>query len=116
MQTTEAWLTSGKYLPKFLRDFHDQKDVFKAIHEMYAVQEKSLTKDVSWVAAHIYVIDFFLWFMARRGYTLQRTHRKGEYRDIQKDVKEHAKKRHAAFEAMVLEGLTRKGETLREVE
>ncbi|HBE9089627.1 TPA: hypothetical protein KNG84_001649, partial [Serratia fonticola] len=26
------WLKSGEYLPAFMRDFHDQKDIFKAMH------------------------------------------------------------------------------------
>lgn len=104
-ETTDQWLKSGKYLPEFLRDFHDQKDVFKAIHEMYAVQDKEYTDNMSWRAAHVYVIDCFLWFMARRGYTLQRTHRKGEYRDLGADITEQTAKRNAAFDTALLERL-----------
>ena len=29
----DTWLKSGEYLPPPLRDFHDQKEVFKTIHE-----------------------------------------------------------------------------------
>ena len=64
-------------LPKFLRDFHDQKDVFKAIWR--CVERKRVHPEfrgylerMSWVDAHVFTIDFFLWFMARHGYTLQR--------------------------------------------
>lgn len=84
---TEKWLKSGKYLPKPLRDFHDQKEVFKAIHETVREDPTSLHKRPDWVTGQMYVIDVFLWYMARRGYTLQRTHRKGEYRDLADDVR-----------------------------
>ena len=84
-ETTE-WLRSGKYLPEPLRDFHNAKDVFKAIDEIYPEDPKGLIKRPDWVAAHYYVIDIFLWFMARRGWTLQRTRKKGEYADLEADV------------------------------
>jgi len=68
-----SWLQSGRYLPAFMRDFHDQKDVFNAIHEIIRVEDHGYAKDISWVAGQCYVIDIFLWWMARRGYTLQRS-------------------------------------------
>ena len=90
-----AWLESGKYLPAFLRDFHDQKDTFKAIHEIYCENESA--KEVSWREAHCYTIDMFLWFMARRGYTLQRTRKKLDFGDVVADVAEQKKKRNDGF-------------------
>ena len=83
---TDRWLKCGKYLPNPLRDFHDQKDVFKAMHEIIDVEGHDYAKSVDWVTGQCYVIDIFLWFMARRGYTLQRTHRKGDYRNLAVDV------------------------------
>jgi hypothetical protein len=82
----EKWLRSGRYLPDPLRDFHDQKDVFKAIHELINVEGHAYAKPVDWVTGQCYVIDIFLWFMARRGYTLQRTRRKDAYSDLAADV------------------------------
>ena len=82
----DAWLKSGEYLPPPLRDFHDQKEVFKAIHERIAEDPHELVKRPSWVEGHVYVIDTFLWFMARRGYTLQKTRKKLEFRDLEEDV------------------------------
>lgn len=32
MDKLSNWLESGDYLPIFMREFHDQKDVFKAMH------------------------------------------------------------------------------------
>jgi hypothetical protein len=88
---TEKWMKSGAYLPPPMRDFHDQKDLFKAIHETIRVD------DLTWVKAHCYVVDVFLWYMARRGYTLQRTKRKGEYRSLDADVAACNERRTAAF-------------------
>jgi len=85
---TDAWLKSGRYLPEPLRDFHDQKDVFKAIHESINVEGHEYAKTVDWVAGQCYVIDIFLWWMARRGYTLQRTRKQTELRDLAADVKQ----------------------------
>lgn len=70
------WLQTGKYLPEPMRDFHDQKDLFKSMHHLF--QDNEGAKDVpNWRDGHVYIIDFFLWFMASRGYTLQKTRTKG---------------------------------------
>jgi hypothetical protein len=98
---TETWLKSGKYLPEPLRDFHDQKDVFKAMHELIDVKGHDYAKSVDWVSGQCYVIDIFLWWMARRGYTLQRTRRRGEYRDLAADVAEGNRQRVAHMSALM---------------
>jgi len=84
-KTTE-WLKSLQYLPEGLRDFHDQKDVFKAMHDIINVQGHEYARSVDWVTGQCYVIDIFLWFMARRGYTLQRSRAKVPFRDLHEDV------------------------------
>lgn len=75
----EQWRKSGAYLPEPIRDFHDQKDLFKAMDE---VRERSIAKnggsymhDLNWSDAHVYTVDIFLWVMAGHGYTLQRSRR-----------------------------------------
>lgn len=83
VKNVEVWMNSGKYLPPALRDFHDQKDLFKAIHETIAVEDHGYCKDVSWVQGHCYVIDVFLWFMAKHGYTLQKARHKMEFKDLE---------------------------------
>ena len=70
----QKYLGSGKHLPKCMRDFHDQKDLFKSIHHLY--QDSPQVNMPSWMIGHQYVIDWFLWFMASRGYTLQKTRAK----------------------------------------
>lgn len=60
-------------MPKFMRDFHDQKELFKAIDETTAPPPDGY--NVSWVQAHVYTTDRFLAFMARHGYRLRRVNK-----------------------------------------
>lgn len=84
-QTIDEFRSGGKHLPRILRDFHDQKDVFKTIHSTVELPKE--LANLSWVAAHIYVIDIFLWFMAKRGYTLQKSRANVEFVNINDDIK-----------------------------
>jgi hypothetical protein len=96
----DNWLKSGRYLPAPLRDFHDQKDVFKTIHSMIDVPAHcDDLAHFNWRASQIYVIDIFLWFMARRGYTLQRVRAKGDFRDLNTDVNAMKEREATAFKA-----------------
>jgi hypothetical protein len=92
----QAWLKSGKYLPEFMRDFHDQKLLFKWIGHIIdkgrADPAKRLADMPSWVDAHIYTIDFFLWYMAKCGYTLQKTRTKLEFYNIEATLEDFQKK------------------------
>lgn len=82
----EKWREDGKYLPECMRDFHDQKDLFKAIHHTIAVEGHGYAKDVSWMVGQCYVIDIFLWFMAQHGYTLQKSRANVDFLDLDKRV------------------------------
>lgn len=85
---------SLEYLPDFMRDFHDQKDLFKAIHELYKNNESLQKMPNSWVENHIFVIDYFLWFMGQHGYKLQKIRKKGvAFFDIADTIEEMRKKR-----------------------
>ena len=75
MNNLVEWLRSGEYLPVCMRDFHDQKNLFKSMHYLQQDNEGG-ENNPTWVQGHIYIIDFFLWFMASRGYTLQKTRKK----------------------------------------
>lgn len=96
----ETFLKSGVYLPAPLRDFHDQKDVFKTMHAAISPENESI-RDVSWRQGHCYVIDIFLWFMARRGWTLQRSRVDADFRDLPADVADHRARASAAFAEML---------------
>jgi len=58
-----------KYMPDEFKDFHDQKDLFKEIFGAYKSLED---QKINWVDAHCFVVDIFLWHLARKGYTLQK--------------------------------------------
>ena len=79
----QEWLDTGKYLPEFMRDFHDQKDLFKTIHIRVKPEPQ-----IDWITAQIYTVDVFLHFMARRGYTLQKNRSNVDFRDVEADVAE----------------------------
>jgi hypothetical protein len=72
MSDLQQWLESSEYLPDFMRDFHDQKDIFKSIERLYRGDNDENYR-VSWIDCHVYTIDRFLWYMASRGYTLQKS-------------------------------------------
>ncbi|EJN6497752.1 hypothetical protein NQL92_004549 [Escherichia coli] len=93
------WLQSGEYLPGFLRDFHDQKDVFNAMHDTIGnANENGNARD-----GHIYVIDTFLWYMARCGYTLQKSRKNVEFKDMQDDIERSKEWRREAFSRFISE-------------
>jgi len=85
--TPQQYTESSKHLPPFLRDFHGQKDLFKTIWGRTNLS--SFPKEVQnlgWVNFHILIIDLFLWWMAKRGYTLQRSRQKVEFLNLWDDI------------------------------
>lgn len=84
----KTFLESSKHLPPFLRDFHDQKDVFKTLWcNMNLSKFSKEVRELGWINFHIIIIDIFLWWMAKRGWTLQRSRQKIEFLDISEDIK-----------------------------
>ena len=81
------WKKKAQHLPMFMRDFHDQKDLFKMIDELTIIEPDELRKPLTWQEGMIYTIDTFLWAMARFGYTLQKTSKKLDFEDIQETIK-----------------------------
>lgn len=86
LKDLDSWMKDGDYLPPILRDFHDQKDIFKTLHRAVDVEKHDYAKVVNWIAGQCYVIDIFLWFMAKRGYTLQRSRARLPFKDIAIDI------------------------------
>jgi hypothetical protein len=95
-KTPTEFVSNAKYLPKPLRDFHDQKRLFKSIWHFVQNKHKQDTdaermprlEGMDWVQSHLYVIDFFLWFMAMHGYTLQRSRQPVDFFDLDTALKE----------------------------
>ena len=104
----KKWLRMGLHLPRVLRDFHDQKDLFKAIDEWAGHEdEKAMIKRPDWVAAQCYVIDLFLRYMAIHGYTLQRARHAGELHDLSTTLAAAKKRRDDMFAAALMQGLAK---------
>lgn len=93
----KQWRQQGKHLPDFLKDFHDQKDFFKFLHESLKIEEHELAKDINWVAGHSYVIDCFLWHCAKYGYTLQKSRAHQTFEDLDNALKAHNTYRNDMF-------------------
>lgn len=92
----DLWRSSGDYLPEFMRDFHDQKDLFKALQD---VVERANAKhgghrslNAAWSEYHVYTVDIFLWVLAAHGYTLQRSRRKFGFRSVYDFISEANKR------------------------
>lgn len=100
MADDDAW-----HLPKFMRDFHAQKDLFRAVAaadaELRTDGERSRHPAPNWMEAHVYTVDVFLRFMAEHGYTLQRCRRDVEFKDIEEAISENSAKRRAASAAVL---------------
>jgi len=80
------WVTEGKHLPPFMRDFYDQKSIFKTIGSTGS--PNPTVKEIGWMEGHCYTIDKFLKWMAFQGYTLQKCRAKHPFLDINKTVQE----------------------------
>ena len=94
-----AWLKSGDYMPPEFRDFHNQKDLFKAMHNtIQNANENGNARD-----GHIYVVDTFLWYMARCGYTLQRSRKRVPFKSMQDDIERYWKESSERFAKMLSE-------------
>ena len=89
MKTAQEYTESKEYLPDLLKDFHDQKDLFKAIEELYHKSESYKQLNPNWRECHIYTIDFFLWFLGQHGYKIQKVKSKRyAFFDIKRTIKE----------------------------
>lgn len=75
------WKSDFQHLPRILRDFHAQKSIFKAIERAYG-RFQFMGQDLDWVRAQIYTFDYFLWFMAERGYVLKKSSQKLPFKSI----------------------------------
>ena len=98
----QEWRKAYLFLPKLFRDFHAQKDLFKSIHE-HMDTSKALPQGetVNWITAQCYVVDVFLWFMARHGYTLQKSRTKLDFNDLETTLKECEDLRNKRFADML---------------
>lgn len=101
MKDFKPWREAGNHLPDIMKDFHDCKDLFKAVHEIIKTEEHEYCKDISWMDGMCYTVDIFLWFMARYGYTLQKSRSKVEFEDLRETLDQLRARRQEAFARML---------------
>ena len=65
-------LRALKHLPEFMRDFHDQKELFKVIQSVMEEKNPQTCEAVNWMWGQCYCCDVFLKFMAMHGYELRK--------------------------------------------
>lgn len=97
-QQLKNWVKEGEHLPPLLKDFHDQKDVFKTIPDIKA---KKSFPGISWIDGHCYTIDRFLKWMAYCGYTLQKCRAKQSFVSMEGLIQERKDKETKAFQEML---------------
>lgn len=101
MRSPKSYVESGDHLPKPLKDFHNMKDVFKLLHRKYGEAGTSYYKgtacEINWMDGSCYVVDWFLWFMAQRGWAMQRSRAKVEFTNLSEEIAEFKKENADAF-------------------
>lgn len=88
-EAVKEWRASGEHLPKFFRDFHDQKALMGAMHYFTRKEECKELEAINLVNGHVYIVDVFLHFMARHGYTLQKTRKNLPFEDIEENISQY---------------------------
>jgi hypothetical protein len=83
-KSNNQWRQEQGHLPPFMRDFHQQKELFRTLHNYFNNAEDCT---VNWRDGHVYTIDWFLWFMAIHGYKLTKTTAKIEFKDLEETIK-----------------------------
>ncbi len=58
------------------------KRIWKMVEKRREVGGADHLAGMHWMAGHVFVIDFFLWFMAQHGWTLQRSRRPVAFHDL----------------------------------
>lgn len=111
MSDLDRWLRSGRYLPPRLRDFHAQKDVFKALAPMLEKYQQKTAKhyealrNLSWPEMQMATIDVFLWFMAMHGYTLQPSRAAVTFRNLDEAIEAEREASRAALSKILGQAL-----------
>lgn len=91
------WRKDGKHLPRFLRDPQDQKALIASMHYFTCKADCPELDEITMLIGENYIFNFFLWFMARHGYTLQKTRTDLPFEDIKQNIEEYRKQQQEKF-------------------
>lgn len=122
MSEIDTYLDEGMYLPTAFRDFHDGKDLFKAMSPMLEHykkrKESQWLPDVSWSHLQCYSIDVFLVFLAMHGYAVQRIPKKQREKlgclELENTIKEHREMLLSIMTANLFENMGNKRQSVGE--
>lgn len=107
----EKWMSHQQYLPREIRDFHDQKSLFKFVDKTRLANidrnKGSYMGGMNWVDSMIYTADVFLWVMAQHGYTLQRSRKKFDFLDLEESLSREAETRRKESAGLISQIWTR---------
>lgn len=108
----KEYVESGAHLPDILKDFHDQKDFFKAIYQKWG-EGSEVLNSVKWTDAHVFTIDIFLHWAGLHGYKLQKSRAKNvEFYDIVDTIQHCNKIKSDQFSQMLSQRLNPSPTTL----
>ena len=105
------WRKDGKHLPDFLKDFHDQKDFFRFLHEFTRPDEHEMIKNINFTQSHAYTMDILLWSLSRFGWTLQRNRSNQNFDDLEEFVQVFKDKRNENWKNILLSQTVKKTES-----
>jgi len=71
-----------------MKDFHDQKLLFKWLAFIQKTSDHIPNYHINWVEAHVFVVDVFLYCLAKHGWTLQRNKSDLPFKDITERLQE----------------------------
>ncbi len=106
-------LKNQQFLPAWMRDFHEQKDVFKSFSQWFreALKNHRAKSDMDcltdaldglgWVDIHIFMVDYFLYWMATQGYHLQKWNPKCGTYDIHETIAKRRKQELEDLHALI---------------
>jgi hypothetical protein len=108
-QSVKDWRRDQRHLPTWMRDFHDQKQLFKAVYDQSPSRgvEPGPHEGIDWASGHVYTIDSFLWFMARHGYVLSKSPAKLPFDNIHDTLEADGRSRAATTAAIINSAMTK---------
>lgn len=97
----ERWRKKYTFMPSEFLEFHEQKDLLKALFDTRAPSIFE-TLNINIMQGHCYLFDCFLWVLARFGLVLQRSRSPQDFADLHALIKKNTKHRDDLFAAMLM--------------
>jgi hypothetical protein len=97
----ERWRKKYTFMPSEFREFHEQKDLLKALFDT-RVPSISEALNINIIQGHCYLFDCFLWVLARFGLVLQRSRSPQDFADLGALINANTKRRGDFFTAILM--------------